>query len=85
LLATVLGIRPAAPGFTAVAITPNLGPLQEAEGLMPHPLGDISVSLQRVDGDGIKASITLPDGLAGVFNWQGEAIDLQFGTQEISR
>jgi len=85
LLATVLGIRPAAPGFTSVMITPNLGPLQQADGTMPHPLGDISVSLQRIDGNGIEASITLPDGLAGVFHWQGEAIDLHSGTQEISR
>ena len=85
LLATVLGIRPAAPGFTSVMITPNLGPLQQADGTMPHPLGDISVSLQRIDGNGIKASITLPDGLAGVFHWQGEAIQLHSGKQEISR
>jgi hypothetical protein len=26
-----------------------------------------------------------PPGLAGVFNWQGEAIDLRSGTQEIIR
>lgn len=85
LLATVLGIRPAAPGFTSVVISPNLGPLQEAEGKMPHPLGDIHVSLKRVDQDGIEANIVLPDGLAGVFNWQGETVHLSSGTQEIVR
>jgi hypothetical protein len=85
LLATVLGIRPAAPGFTSVEITPELGPLQQANGTMPHPLGDIKVSLQRVGQDGIEASITLPEGLAGVFNWQGDTIHLKSGTQEISR
>lgn len=85
LLATVLGIRPAAPGFTSVSITPNLGPLQKAQGTMPHPSGDISVSLRRVDSSGIEATITLPDGLAGVFNWRGEVIDLQDGTQKVSR
>jgi alpha-L-rhamnosidase len=83
LLATVLGIRPAAPGFTSVEITPELGPLQKANGTMPHPLGDIKVSLQRVDQDGIEASITLPEGLEGVLNWQGETINLKSGTQEI--
>ena len=83
LLATVLGIRPAAPGFTSVEITPELGPLQRASGTMPHPLGDIKVSLQRVDQGGIEASITLPEGLAGVLNWQGETINLKSGTQEI--
>jgi hypothetical protein len=85
LLATVLGIRPAAPGFTSVAIAPNLGPLRNAEGQMPHPLGEISVSLQRVGTDGIKARITLPDGLEGVFEWQSETVQLHSGTQEFSR
>jgi alpha-L-rhamnosidase len=85
LLATVLGIRPAAPGFTSVVISPNLGSLQEAEGQMPHPLGDIHVSLKRVDQDGIKARVTLPDGLDGAFEWRGEKIRLQSGTQEIVR
>ena len=85
LLATVLGIRPSAPGFTSVVISSNLGPLQKAEGKMPHPLGDIHVSLKRVDQDGIEAQITLPDGLDGVFEWRGEMIRLQSGTQELSR
>jgi alpha-L-rhamnosidase len=85
LLATVLGIRPAAPGFKSVVISPNLGPLKKAQGQMPHPLGEIDVSLLRVGKDGFKASITLPDGLEGVFNWQGEAIRLHSGTQEFSR
>jgi hypothetical protein len=85
LLATVLGIRPAAPGFTSVEIKPNLGPLKKAEGKMPHPLGEIEVSLQRVGPDGVQARITLPDGLEGVFEWQGETIDLSSGTQEIIR
>jgi len=85
LLATVLGIRPAAPGFASVVIEPNLGPLQEAEGQMPHPLGEIDVSLKRVGADGIKARVTLPDGLEGIFEWSGETIQLSSGTQEINR
>ena len=47
LLATVLGVRPDAPGFRSVRIAPHLGPLQRAEGRMPHPLGDIEVRLVR--------------------------------------
>jgi hypothetical protein len=85
LLATVLGIRPAAPGFTSVVITPNLGPLQEAQGKMPHPLGEIEVSLKRVGPDGIKSRITLPDRLEGILEWRSEIIHLQSGTQEINR
>jgi len=85
LLATVVGIRPAAPGFKSVVIAPNLGPLQQAGGRMPHPLGEIDVSLKRVGQNGIEAGITLPDGLEGFFEWQGETVDLRSGTQEINR
>ena len=85
LLATVLGIRPGAPGFASVVIAPNMGPLQRAEGKMPHPLGEIDVSLQRVGPDGLRARVTLPDGLEGVFEWRGETIHLNSGVQDIQR
>lgn len=85
LLATVLGIRPAAPGFTSVEITPNLGPLQHANGTLPHPLGDIEVSLQRVGQNGIEATITLPKGLSGTFNWQSNVVGLRSGTQNLKQ
>jgi len=85
LLATVLGIRPAAPGFASVMISPNMGPLQKAEGKMPHPLGEIDVSLKRVGPDGVQARITLPDGLDGTFEWRGETIHLNSGVQDIRR
>ena len=85
LLATVLGIRPAAPGFTTVAITPNLGSMQRAEGKMPHPLGDITVNLEQTGEKGIEALVTLPDGLDGMFEWHGEIIQLKAGANEISR
>jgi len=82
LLATVLGIRPAAPGFRSVVIAPNPGPLQHAVGKMPHPLGEIEVSLKRVGPEGVQARITLPDGLEGIFEWQGRTIRLSSGAQE---
>jgi hypothetical protein len=85
LLATVLGIRPGAPGFKSVVIAPNLGPLQQAEGKMPHPFGEIDVSLKRVGPDGIHARISLPDGLQGILDWRGETIPLSSGVQEIQR
>ena len=85
LLATVLGIRPAEPGFRSVVIAPNLGPLQRAEGKMPHPLGEIEVSLKRVGPEGVQARITLPGGLQGIFEWRGETTRLNSGAQEIQR
>ncbi len=71
LLASVLGIRPAAPGFAAVRIAPMPGPLTHAEGVWPHALGDIRV---RLDGD--HGEIELPPGLPGTLVLDGREIPL---------
>jgi len=81
LLATVLGIRPAEPGFKSVMITPHLGSLQDVEGRMPHPLGLIEVKMRRIGAGGIEARITLPDGLEGVFEWGGKTVAVGPGSQ----
>ncbi len=83
LLATVLGIRPAEPGFRSVRIKPALGDLEHAEGVMPHEMGLIEVQLQKTAGDGISANITLPEGLTGVFEWNGSETQLRSGSQEL--
>ena len=83
LLATVLGIRPAAPGFRLVRIAPHLGPLHRAAGRVPHPYGDIEVELARNDADGLTATVMLPPGLSGVFEWRGEQRPLHGGTQTL--
>ncbi len=83
LLATVLGVRPSEPGFGAVRITPHLGPLQRAEGRMPHPRGDIDVRLTRTQGGGLRAEVTLPPGLEGVLEWGGQETALRPGGQEL--
>lgn len=51
LTSYVLGVRPAAPGFTRAVVDPYLGPLRRASGRVPTPHGWITVS---VDGDGIE-------------------------------
>jgi alpha-L-rhamnosidase len=83
LLATVLGVRPSSPGFRTVSIAPALGPLHRAEGRVPHPLGDIDVQLVRVGARGLRADITLPRGLSGVLEWQGQRRQLRDGRQTI--
>ncbi len=85
LLATVLGVRPEAPGFRSVRIAPHLGSLQRAEGRVPHPLGDIEVRLVRAGVRGIQGEITLPVGLTGVFEWEGAVQTLRAGRQTIGR
>jgi hypothetical protein len=84
LLATVLGIRPDTPGFKSVRIAPSLGPLQKAEGRLPHPAGDIDVRLERSGAQGLRGEVTLPAGLSGEFEWKGRKVQLQPGRQEIS-
>jgi hypothetical protein len=83
LLATVLGVRPSSPGFRTVSIAPALGPLRRAEGRVPHPLGDIDVKLVREGRRGLNAEVTLPRGLSGTFEWQGQRRPLREGHQVI--
>jgi hypothetical protein len=82
-LATVCGIMPSSPGFATVRIEPAMGELNWVKGSMPHPNGNISVSLQRVAGGGISAEILLPAGLNGEFVWKGKAVPLKEGSQKI--
>jgi len=84
LLATVLGVRPAEPGFKKVRIAPNLGPLMRAEGRVPHPLGAIDVRLSRTATGGLHAEVTLPNGLAGTLVWQGKETAVGPGRQVLS-
>ncbi|HET9481094.1 MAG TPA: family 78 glycoside hydrolase catalytic domain [Candidatus Polarisedimenticolia bacterium] len=84
LLATVLGVRPAEPGFKRVRITPHLGPLQRVEGRVPHPRGAIVVQLARTEGGGLRGEVTLPQGLEGVLEWGGKATSLRPGRQRVS-
>ncbi|NCI46825.1 alpha-L-rhamnosidase-related protein [Sediminibacterium soli] len=83
-LATICGIVPASPGFATVRIEPAMGELQTAEGKMPHPLGEIEVSLTRKGKTGVEASVTLPQNLRGTFVWRGKSVVLNGGKQKIS-
>ncbi len=76
LLATVLGVRPAEPGFRSVHIAPALGPLRRAEGRVAHPAGDVVVRLERDEEAGLLGEVTLPPGLTGVFEWRGRQLRL---------
>ena len=84
LLSTVLGVQPGSPGFGTVRIAPALGPLQRAEGRVPHPRGDIDVQFTRVGRTGLRALITLPAGLSGELVWEGRRRSLHEGRQELT-
>ena len=81
-LATVLGVTPTAPGFSEVRIAPHPGPLTCVSGVVPHPRGEIRVSLRRA-GDGLEADIALPDAVTGTFAWRDSQVPLHCGRQEL--
>ena len=56
----VLGIKPLAPGWKEIEITPQPGNLQWAEGTVPTALGDIEVSWKKVNGK-LKLAYKVPD------------------------
>jgi alpha-L-rhamnosidase len=84
LLATVLGVRPSSPGFRTVRIAPALGPLQYARGRVPHPRGDIDVNLARQGAHGLRATVLLPPGVTGQFEWNGRRVPLRAGSQDLT-
>ncbi len=73
--ATILGIRPVAPGFRAVEIRPQLAGLSQAEGTLVHPLGRIRVQF-RIEGSLLYANISLPDGVTGALHVGGKTYPL---------
>ena len=77
---TILGIRPASLGFRSVSIRPQLGPLLYAQGHLVHPSGEICVNFRK-SGEEIHGQITLPKGISGSFEYQGEKIELHEGDQ----
>lgn len=82
LLATVLGIRSAAPGFREISISPSLGSLTHARGKIPHPNGDIEVEYNLVR-DSLVAAIILPPGTTGTFQWHSQVMRLKPGKNNI--
>ena len=82
LPATILGIRPAAPGFARVQISPQLGSLRRARGSMPHPRGRIGVSVET-SADGWSAVVHLPEGLEGTMTVGGCSREIHAGSNRL--
>ncbi len=81
-LATILGVRPAALGFPAVRIVPQLGPLTHARGRVATPHGPIFADLHR-HGDGLEGHITLPANLTGTLIYNDRQHPLHPGQQSL--
>jgi hypothetical protein len=83
LFRTVLGIDSAAPGFSRVVIRPFPGKLERVSGSIPHPKGEVSVSLRRVQNK-LEAEVQLPEGVSGEFVWAGTRRELRPGRSSLS-
>ncbi|MFN7997462.1 MAG: alpha-L-rhamnosidase C-terminal domain-containing protein [Bryobacteraceae bacterium] len=83
LFRTVLGIDSAAPGFRQVIIRPYLGKLTHVSGAIPHPTGEIAVSLNLRDSK-LEAEVELPSGVQGRFEWHGQSRDLRPGKNRLT-
>lgn len=76
MLSMVAGVMPAEPGFRTVLIKPHPGTLDRFEAVIPHPLGNIEVSLRDRQWE-----LSLPKGLEGVFDWKGKRSRIAGGRQ----
>jgi hypothetical protein len=78
----VCGIRPVDIGFNQIHIAPSLGTLTSIKASMPHEKGRISVEYQKKSGK-LSASVSLPPGTSGVWEYGGEQIELTEGVNKI--
>ena len=62
LPSTVLGVRPAAPGYEKISINPQPGYLQHASGTVHTPKGDVEVSWHIEDGK-LQSEVSYPTGV----------------------
>jgi hypothetical protein len=78
--ASILGIRPTAPGFTRVAIRPALADLAWAKGTMPTPHGDLTVEAST---DGMR--VVLPKGVEGTLTVGGVTEPVRSGEHRMRK
>ncbi len=81
--ASVLGARPAEPGFRRIRIAPQPGPLTALAGRFPHAGGDDVAFDLHFDGTILRGEINLPEGLRGELLWRGSATALAPGRNPV--
>ena len=77
------GIRPAGPFFRSVRIAPNPAGLRRIRAKAPSPKGAIGADFDFADG-AAKGRIVLPEGMTGVFEWNGTRQALHSGENTVS-
>jgi hypothetical protein len=79
----VAGVTPAEPWFKTVRIAPQPGGLKWIDAATPHPKGMILTKLS-FSGGAVEGEVTLPEGVSGVFEWNGRTLRLCPGTQKVA-
>jgi hypothetical protein len=83
LHSAVVGVTPAEPWFKTVRIAPQPGGLKWIDAATPHPKGMILTKLS-FSGGVVEGEVTLPEGVSGVFEWNGRTLRLCPGTQKVA-
>jgi alpha-L-rhamnosidase len=83
MLSMVAGVMPAAPGFSKVLIKPNVGYLSSVISTVPHPAGDIKLSINKT-GRQARVFVELPPGISGELEWEGRLYPLTPGRKEFN-
>jgi alpha-L-rhamnosidase len=82
-LASIAGVRPAAPGFAKVRIAPLLNNHEHFEAKVVHPKGMIEVAY-RQGSPKSSFTISLPQGIPGELVFNGQTHALKPGKNELS-
>ncbi len=82
LHASLAGIRPSAPGFRTVMVSPLEGGLPRLASCVPHPRGRIEMDLAFRD-QRCKGIVVLPDGTPGTLVWRSRSLALSPGRNEV--
>ena len=78
------GVKSAAPRYSKVLVAPQPGTLRFIKSSTPTPHGAVQLDLSFADG-GASGTVTLPAGLDGDFEWNGERTALRPGKNEIGK
>ena len=74
----VAGVKSAAPFYEKVLVEPQPAHLKRICSVTPTPKGDVKLDLSFDDG-AVSGAVTLPEGLPGVFRWNGVDVPLAEG------
>ena len=72
-----LGVYPTAPGFETFNVEPNLGGLNEIEGVVPVGAGDVKVSLNH---NRLKVKVSKS---SGTLIWKGKQYKIEPGVEVV--